>query len=121
MGDFDEADLQKYYALAQIKDDETVTIAGISRQIGRKIQASTNTAPPPGFNIGTAEDPSITSGRTLEAAKYEDASLLGGAYLALDPAGDDISNHRLQGLFSRCWCIYAWGCIYWRFNHNSSH
>ena len=45
---FDEADLQKAYARAQGKYDETVTITSRSRQIGRKIQARTETERPPG-------------------------------------------------------------------------
>ena len=55
-----EADLQKSYAQAQGKDDETVTIASISRQIVRKIKAWTKIDPPLGFNIAPAEYPSIT-------------------------------------------------------------
>ena len=38
MGKFDEADLQKAYAWAQGKYDETVTIANKSSQIGRKLK-----------------------------------------------------------------------------------
>ena len=70
MRNFDKADLQKYYARAQVKYDETVTIA-------RKIQSQTNTAPPPGFNIASVEEPSITSGLTQETVEDEDISLLG--------------------------------------------
>ena len=51
MGNFDEEDLQKYYARAQGKDDETSTPASTSRQIGRKIQAWKKKDPPSGFNI----------------------------------------------------------------------
>ena len=61
MGNFDEADIQKDYARAQGKDDEIITIASISRQIGRKIQARTNTESPSGFNKASTKDPSITS------------------------------------------------------------
>ena len=46
MGTFDEVDLQKSYVLEQCKYDETVTIASRSRQIGRKPQTRTKTAPP---------------------------------------------------------------------------
>ena len=91
MGNFDGAYLQKSCTQAQGKDDEAVTIASISRQIERKIQARSNTAPLSGFNIALAKDNSITSVRTQEAAEDGDASLLGGASLSLDPAGDDIS------------------------------
>ena len=91
MGNFDEADLQKLYAQSQGKDDETVTIASRLWQIRRKLQAHTKTAPPPGLNISPAEDLSITSGLTKEAALYEDASLLGGASLDIDPSVDDTS------------------------------
>ena len=38
MANFDEADLQKAYAWALYKDEETVTIASRLRKIGRKIQ-----------------------------------------------------------------------------------
>ena len=91
MVNFDEADLQKAYAQAQVKDDETVTIARRSRYIGRKLQAQTKTAPPPGFNIAPDEYPSITSRLTQEAVEYEDISLLGEAPLAIDPVRDNIS------------------------------
>ena len=64
MGNFDEAYLQKYYARAQGKDDEKVTIASISLQIGKKPQARTKTASPPGLNIAPSKDPYITSGLT---------------------------------------------------------
>ena len=47
--------------------------------------------PPPDLNISPEKDPSITSGLTHEAAEDEDASLLGGTSLALDPAGENIS------------------------------
>ena len=69
MGNFDEADLQKYYAWALGKDDETLTIASISRQIGRKLQARTNKAYPPGLNIAPSKEPSIASGLTQGAAE----------------------------------------------------
>ena len=91
MGNFDEADLHKAYAQDKGKDYETVTISSISRQIGRKPQAQTNTAPPPGFNIAPSEDPYITSVLTQKDSEDEDDSLLGGSYLALDKAGDNIS------------------------------
>ena len=51
MGNIDEADLQKAYTRVQGKDDETVTIASRSRQIGRNLQIQTKIAPPPGLNI----------------------------------------------------------------------
>ena len=70
LGSFDEEDLQKAYTTKQDKYDETVTIA-------RKIQSQTNTAPPPGFNIASVEEPSITSGLTQETVEDEDISLLG--------------------------------------------
>ena len=72
MVNFDDEDLQKAYAWAQGKDDETVTIASRSRQIVRKLQAQTKTVPLPGFNISPAEDPSIISGLTQEAVEDED-------------------------------------------------
>ena len=43
MGDFDEADLHKVFAQSHGKYIETVTIASISRHIGRKLQAQTKT------------------------------------------------------------------------------
>ena len=91
MDNFDEADVQKAYAQAQGKDDETVTLSSRLKQIGRKIQTRTKTAHLPGFNIAPAEYPSITSGLTQEAVEDEDVLLLGGVSLALIPAGDDIS------------------------------
>ena len=91
MGNFDEAYLQKSYARAQGKDDETVTIVSRSRQIGRKLKIQKNTAPPPGFNIAPSKYSSITSGLTQEADEYEYVSLLGVSSLALDLAGDNIS------------------------------
>ena len=51
MRNFDDADLQKAYAQAKGKDDETVTITSRSHHIGRKLKAQKNTGPPPGFNI----------------------------------------------------------------------
>ena len=69
MGNFGEIGLQKAYARKQGKDYETVTIASISHQIGRKLQAWKNTAPPQGFNIALAKEPSLTSGITQEADK----------------------------------------------------
>ena len=77
IGNFDKADLQKYYTRAQDKDDEIVTIASRSRQIRRKLQKCTNTAPPSGFNISQATYPPLTSGITQEDAEYEDTSLMG--------------------------------------------
>ena len=56
---FDEADIQKACACAQGKDDKTVTIAIISRQIIRKFQARENTAYHPGLNIAPFDYPSI--------------------------------------------------------------
>ena len=88
---FDEADIQKAHTPAQGKDYETVTISSRSLQIGRKLQTRTKAAPPPGFNISPDEDPYITSGLTQEYVEDEDISILGGALLALDPAGDNIS------------------------------
>ena len=85
MGYFDEADNRKAYARAQDKDDETLTITSRSHQIGRKLQAWKNTAPPAGFNIAPSEYPSNTSGLTQEFVEDEDTILLGGASLALDP------------------------------------
>ena len=46
---------------------------------------------PPGLNIAPVEYPSIKSGLNQETSEDNDDSLLGGASLALDPAGDDIS------------------------------
>ena len=91
MGKFDEADIQKSYTQVQGKGDETVTIEIISRQIERKLQARAKTSSPPGLNIAPTEYPSITSGLTQESAEFEDTSLLGGAYLALDLSGENIS------------------------------
>ena len=85
VGNFDEEDLQKAYAQAQVKNDETVIILSISSQIGRKLQSHTKTTSPPGHNIAQSKDPSITSGLTQEAAEDEDISILGRASLALDP------------------------------------
>ena len=67
------------------KNDKTVTIVSRSLQIGRKLQSRKNAVPPPGFNIAISEYPSITSELNQEAAEYEDASLLGGSYLDIDP------------------------------------
>ena len=90
-GGVDEAYLQKYYNQAHRKDDETVTIARVSSQIGRNLQAQTNTASPPGINISPSKDPSITPGLTQEAAEDEDDSLIVRVYLALNPSRDNIS------------------------------
>ena len=91
MSYFDEGDLQKSYTHAHGKYYETVNIASRSCHMGRKLQARKNTSSPPGFNIAPAEDPTITSGLTQGAPEDEDDSLMGGAYLTLDPEGDDIS------------------------------
>ena len=91
MGNFDESNLQKSYNWEQAKDDETVTVAVISRQIESKLKVQTNIEYPQGLNIAPAKDPSIGSGINQEAAEDYDASLLGGGSLALDPAGDNIS------------------------------
>ena len=77
MGNFDESDLQKYYAPAQGKDYKLVTIASRSRQIGRKLQARTRKASTPSFNIAPETEPSITLGLTQEDSEDEDDSLLG--------------------------------------------
>ena len=55
IGNFDKADLQKSYAWSQGKDNETVIISIRSRQIGRKLQARTETASPTGINIAPYE------------------------------------------------------------------
>ena len=60
IGNFYEEYLQKYYGWSQVKDDETLNIAGRSRQIGSKIQVRTKTVSPPVFNIASDKDPSIT-------------------------------------------------------------
>ena len=54
MVNFDEAYIQKDYAQAQGKDDETVTTARRSRQIGIKLQTWKNISPPSDFNIAPA-------------------------------------------------------------------
>ena len=77
IGNFDELDLQKFYAHAQEKDDETLTIASRSHQIGRKFQEQANTVSTPGLNIAHVDDVSITSGLTRDADADDDASLLG--------------------------------------------
>ena len=66
MGNIYGAYIQKACARAQGKKYETETITIISRQIGRKLNACKNTAPPPVFNMAPAEDPSITSVLTQE-------------------------------------------------------
>ena len=81
---------QKSYARSQGKYDETLTIASISRQIRRKLQARANTAHSPGLNVEPSEDTSIASGLTRDAAEDDNYSLLGRAYLAIDSSGDDI-------------------------------
>ena len=72
MGNFDKADLQKDYSWEQGKDDAKLTIASISHQIGRKLQARTKIASTPCLNITPAKYPSITSGLTQEASEYHD-------------------------------------------------
>ena len=67
MGNFDEADLQKSCAQLQGKDDETVTIANKSLQIGRKLCRQENTVSLPGLNTSPSKDPSIASGLTCDA------------------------------------------------------
>ena len=74
MGTFDEADIQKAYA-----------------HIRRKLQALAKTEYPPGIDIAPSNNPSITSFLTLDDAIDDDASLLGGSSLAIDPAVDDVS------------------------------
>ena len=69
MGNFDEAYLHKSYTRAQVKYDETVTIASTSRQIGRKLKSQTKISPPPVFNIAPTKDPYITSVLTQEATE----------------------------------------------------
>ena len=76
MGNFDEADLQKFYAQSQGKDDETVTIASRSRHIGRKFQAHSKTASPLGLNISPVDDPSIISVLTQDSTEDDDTYLL---------------------------------------------
>ena len=85
MDNFDEVDHQEAYTRAQGKYNETVNIASISCQMGRKIQAQKKTATPPGFNTEPAKYPSIKSGLTQEASEDEYDSLLGGLSLYLDP------------------------------------
>ena len=60
-----------------------------SSQTGKKLQAQAKTASPLGLNIAPTRDPSINLGLTCDAADDDVVSLLGGAYLALDPEGDD--------------------------------
>ena len=91
MGTFDEADIKKSYACAQGKDDETVTIVSRSHHTRRKFKAMLNDWSPPGIYIAPYDDTSIASGLILDADADDDASLLGGAYLVLDPAGYNVS------------------------------
>ena len=91
MENFDEADLRKVYAWTHGNEDETVNIASRSRQIRKRLQKQTKTAYLPGLNLAPTKDPSIKSGPTKESAEDEDASLLGGASLDIDPEGDYIS------------------------------
>ena len=67
MGNFNEADCNKYYARSLVEYYKTVTIASRSRQIRSKLQERTKTSPLPGLNISPAKEPSITSGVTQEA------------------------------------------------------
>ena len=57
---FDEAYLQKAYAWSKSRDDEMVTMASISHQIGRKLQTWKKTEPTPGLNIAPDKDPFVT-------------------------------------------------------------
>ena len=91
MGTFDEVDIQKSYARAQVKDDETITIASRSRQIGRKMQAQEKIASPPDIDIEPDGYTSITLGLTHGADVDDDDYLIGCEYLDLDPAGGDFS------------------------------
>ena len=54
------------------------------------MQTQTKTASSTGLNIAPDKCTSITSGINQEASEYDYASLLGGAYIALEPAGDNI-------------------------------
>ena len=91
MGNFDYSYLQKVYTRAQVKNDEIVTIASRSRQIGRLFHAWIKTVSPPYSNIAPEKDPSIKSGITQESDEDKESLLLVGESLALDLAGDDIS------------------------------
>ena len=71
MVNFDEADIQGYYARSQLKDYETVTIAIRSRQIGRKLQARKNKTSPPCLNIAPSKYSSISSVLTQESPEDE--------------------------------------------------
>ena len=62
MVNFDEEDMKKSYTWSEGNDDETVTIAKRSIQLGRKLHARTKTASYPGLNIAPAKDTSIISG-----------------------------------------------------------
>ena len=88
MGSFDESYTQKVYSGAHRKDDVTVTIASISRNIGSKLKELEEIVSTPGINIAPEKDPSITSGLTHDASEDDYYSLLGGASLAIDPAVD---------------------------------
>ena len=59
--------------------------------MGSKFQSQANTVSPPGLNIAPAKDHSITSSLIRDASKDDDAFILGGSSLALDPAGEYIS------------------------------
>ena len=87
MGNFNKTDLQRAYAQAQGKYDETVNVAIISCQTVRKIQARTKTESPPCLSISPAKDTSITPGIIQESDEDEDSSQLGGASLDIDQAG----------------------------------
>ena len=67
MDNFNEADLQKAYSRTHGKYYETVTIAGRSRQIGKKLQARANTASPLGLNIAPSKNLSIALCLTRDA------------------------------------------------------
>ena len=57
---------------------KNVTIASRSRQIGKKLQTWTKTAPPPGLNIEPSKDTSIKSGLPQKSSEGKYTSLLGG-------------------------------------------
>ena len=76
-------DLQKYYTTEKGKDDKTVTISSISRQIEKTLQARSKTASLPGLNISPSEDASLNSGLTCDTDEDDDSALLGGASIDL--------------------------------------
>ena len=59
MGPFDEADIQKYYARVQVKDDETIIIESRSHKIGRNLQALVKIAFPQGIDKAPSYNTSI--------------------------------------------------------------